>query len=130
MARALLSRHGWPMLALASLLVLDGVVAAWTPGRQEGGRRDVSVVGSDFSFEPSRIEVQQDDVVKITFTARDLAHSFTIDSYRIARRAGAGQTVVIEFRADQAGTFPFYCNLTTDARCRGMRGELVVRPRE
>ena len=33
------------------------------------------------------------------------------------------------FRADQAGTFPFYCNLQIDAGCRQMRGELVVRPR-
>ena len=50
--------------------------------------------------------------MKITFTADDIAHSFTIDQYRIAKRAGAGQTVVFEFRADQAGTHRFYCNLT------------------
>jgi hypothetical protein len=35
--------------------------------------------------------------------------------------------VTFEFRADQAGTFPFYCNLSQDERCRQMRGELVVR---
>jgi heme/copper-type cytochrome/quinol oxidase subunit 2 len=71
--------------------------------------------------------VQKDDLVKITFTAADIAHSFTLDSYRIAKRAGAGQTVVFEFRADQTGTFPFYCNLTQDDKCRQMKGELVVR---
>jgi heme/copper-type cytochrome/quinol oxidase subunit 2 len=37
--------------------------------------------------------------------------------------------VTFEFRADRAGTFPFYCNLTIDDGCREMRGELVVTPR-
>ena len=41
--------------------------------------------------------------------------------------ANAGQTVTFEFRADQAGTFDFYCNLKQDDRCRNMRGQLVVR---
>ena len=39
--------------------------------------------------------------------------------------ASPGKTsVTFEFRADQAGTFPFYCNLTTDAGCKDMRGVL------
>jgi heme/copper-type cytochrome/quinol oxidase subunit 2 len=65
--------------------------------------------------------------VKITFTAGDMAHSFTIDSYRIAKRAGAGQSVTFEFRADQPGEHTYYCNLTHDERCRDMKGTLVVR---
>jgi len=38
----------------------------------------------------------------------------------------AGQTVTFEFRADQAGTFPIYCNLRQEDGCRDMRGALVV----
>ena len=34
-----------------------------------------------------------------------------------------------EFRADRAGTFAFYSNLTNDSRHAQMRGELVVRGR-
>lgn len=89
--------------------------------------REIAISGTDFAFTPSRIEVQKDDLVRVTFTAKDLAHSFTIDvPYRISKRAGAGQSVVFEFRADEAGRFPFYCNLTQDDRCKKMRGELVV----
>jgi heme/copper-type cytochrome/quinol oxidase subunit 2 len=87
----------------------------------------VSVTGNDFSFSPSRIEVQRNDVVKVTFTARDMAHSFTVDSYRIAKRAAAGQSVTFEFRADQPGEHTFTCNLAHDERCRNMKGTLVVR---
>ena len=55
------------------------------------------------------------------------AHSITIDEYRISKRAGAGQSVVLEFRADRTGTVTFYCNMMQDERCRNMKGQLVVR---
>ena len=95
--------------------------------REQGQTREFTISGRDHRYSPARIEVNKDDLVKITFTAADIAHSFTLDSYRIAKRAGAGQTVVFEFRADQTGTFPFYCNLTQDDKCRQMKGELIVR---
>jgi heme/copper-type cytochrome/quinol oxidase subunit 2 len=112
-------------LAVALLAV---VVLAPSTARAQGQAREFTISGNQFAFSPSRIEVQKDDLVKITFTASDIAHSFVIDNpYRIAKRAGAGQSVVFEFRADQAGSFPFYCNLTQDDRCRQMRGEIVVK---
>ena len=48
---------------------------------------------------------------------------------RIAKRIEPGKTVVFEFRADQPGRFPIYCNLTIDEKCKEMHGELVVRGR-
>lgn len=89
--------------------------------------REVSVTGNQYAFSPARIEVQRGDLVKVTFTAADIPHSFTVDSYRIAKRAGQGQSVTFEFRADQAGEHTFYCNLTQDEKCRNMKGTLVVR---
>ena len=113
-------------LAIATL-ALGGLALASAAVRTQGQVREFTITGSDHRFAPGRIEVQKDDLVKIAFTAGDIAHSFTVDAYRIAKRAGAGQTVVFEFRADQAGTFPYYCNLTQDDKCRQMKGELVVR---
>ena len=95
--------------------------------RAQGSAREFTVSGDQFAFAPLRLEVQKDDLVKITFSARDIAHSFTIDQYRIAKRAAAGQSVTFEFRADQVGTHRFYCNLTQDDRCRRMEGQLIVR---
>ena len=86
--------------------------------------RPWQVTASRYRFDPPRIEVFQDDLVKIELRTRDIAHSLTIDAYRIAKRVSAGQPVTFEFRADQAGTFPFYCNLQIDDGCRQMRGEL------
>lgn len=92
-------------------------------------RREFHITARKYDYEPARLEVGQDDLVKITLQSDDIPHSFTIDAYRIAKRVGAGQTVTFEFRADQAGSFPIYCNLRQDEKCRAMRGTLVVRPR-
>ncbi len=82
-----------------------------------------------YAFDPPRIEVNQDDLVKIELRSEDIAHSLTIDDYRIAKRVSPDQPVTFEFRADRAGTFPYYCNLQIDDGCRQMRGQLIVKPR-
>jgi len=111
-----------------AVAVLVGSALRTSPVRAQGQAREFTINASHFAFSPGRIEVQKDDLVKITFNSDDMAHSFTIDHpYRIAKRAGAGQSVVFEFRADQAGTHRFYCSLTQDDRCRKMEGQLVVK---
>lgn len=97
---------------------------------QDDSRRDVSVTARENVFTPARVEVRQNDLVKVTFTAEDHPHSFNIDEYRIAKRARPGQPAVFEFRADRVGRFPFYCNLSSPAGKHDMRGELVVRERQ
>lgn len=109
---------------------LAGVVAILVTAVAAEGQstvREFTVVGDHYTFTPSTITVNRDDLVKITFTAKDIPHSFTIDSYRIAKRAAQGGTITFEFRADQAGSVPFYCNLTLDPKCKDMKGTLTVR---
>ena len=108
---------------------IAGVVVLLAAALAAQSKREFAVHAKRFQFSPSRLEVAQDDMVKITFTADDIAHSFTIDAYRIAKRAEAGQTVSFEFRADRPGTHRIYCNLTNDDGCRRMHGELVVKGR-
>jgi heme/copper-type cytochrome/quinol oxidase subunit 2 len=76
------------------------------------------------------IHVHEGDVVRVTFLADDIPHSFTVDEpYRISKRAEPGKSVTFEFLADKPGTFEFYCNLAIDERCRKeLRGTLVVDP--
>lgn len=97
------------------------------PHAQEAAERNFAVSAHRYAFSPAVIEVRQDDLVRITLTSEDIPHSFTIDKYRIAKRVEPGRSVVFEFRADQPGRFPIYCNLTIDEKCREMRGELVVK---
>lgn len=102
-------------------------------------RRDFDVVARRYSFTVSgndraEIHVAQNDLVRVTFSTEDIPHSFTIEDhsdshYRIMRRAEAGKPVSFEFRADAAGRFRFYCSLTTDPKCKGMSGTLIVDPK-
>ena len=109
-----------------SALVLTLAVFGLLAEAQEGGERKFTISAHKYSFSPARIEVLQDDLVRVTFSTSDIPHSFTIDKYRIAKRVEPGRPIVFEFRADQPGRFPIYCNLTADERCKEMVGELIV----
>ena len=115
-------------VAAAALLLLHGQRPAVAQD-QAPNVRPWMVTASRYQFDPPRIEVFQDDLVKIDLRTDDIAHSMTIDAYRIAKRVSPGQSVTFEFRADQPGVFPYYCNLQIEDGCRQMRGELLVKPR-
>ena len=117
---------------MRAALLTFALAAAAASGAQDQGptERPFSISAHRYAFNPPRIEVNQDDLVKIELRADDITHSLTIDDYRIAKRAAPGHPVTFEFRADRAGTFPYYCNLQIEDGCRQMRGQLVVRPRK
>jgi cytochrome c oxidase subunit II len=114
----------WAVFSTLAASVIWLVSAA---AQEQGATREFAINGNHYAFSPGSITVDRNDLVKITFTASDMPHSFTIDDYRIVKRAGAGQTVTFEFRADKSGPFTFYCNLSQDAKCRDMKGTLTVR---
>ena len=58
---------------------------------QAPNRREFAVTVRDYRFMPDRIEVMQDDLVKLTLESADVAYSFTIDAYRLSRRIPAGE---------------------------------------
>ena len=105
------------------------VLAAPAGQDQAPTRREFTVTARDYSFSPNRVEVQQDDLIKLTVQSADNAYGFTIDDYRVAKRVPAGGSTIVEFRADRAGTFAFYSNLSNDTRHSKMSGQLIVRPR-
>ncbi len=92
-------------------------------------RREISIVARNHTFTPNKIEATQDDLVKITLRSEDVPVSFAIDAYRIIKRVAGQTSISFEFRADQPGTFRFYCNLTADAACKDMSGTFTVKPK-
>jgi len=91
------------------------------------GRRTFEVIARKFTFEPDVIDVRHNDIVRITIASADIAHSFTVDAYRIQKRISPRGRITFEFRADEVGRFPFYCSMRAEAGCADMRGELIVR---
>lgn len=118
-----------PLLSRRDLLrtVAAMTAAPFQPEPEAPGRRSFTVVARKYTFEPEVIDVRRNDVVRLTLTSPDIAHSFTVDAYRIQKRVPPGGSVTFEFRADEIGRFPFYCSMRADEGCQDMQGELIVR---
>lgn len=126
-----LTRRSLSLMVIgAGACLLAGPAVGRLFGQEQApNRREFTITAREFAFSPARIEVSQDDLVKLTVQSEDGAYSLTIDEYRLSKRVPAGGATTLEFRADRVGTFGFYSNLTNDNRHAEMRGELVVRAR-
>lgn len=111
-------------LLMVALLLTAVPLSSQEP---QQNRREISIVAKDHTFTPDKIDVTKDDLVKITIRAEEVPVSFAIDAYRISKRIAGNTSLSFEFRADQVGTFPFYCSLTTDPDCKDMKGTLTVK---
>ena len=120
---------GYVLIGAGACLLAGPAVVRLLAQDQAPNRPEFTITARDFRYSPTRVEVTQDDLVKLTVRSEDVAHSFSIDEYRIVKRIPAGGSTTFEFRADRPGTFRFYCNLTSDSGHREMDGQLVVRPK-
>jgi len=117
------------LMGAGTSLLLPPLIRRVFAQDQAPNRPEFSLVARNYRYNPDRLEVTQDDLVRLTIRSEDFTYSFAIDEYRIVRRVPAGETTMFEFRADRAGTFRFYSNLTGEGGHADMQGQLVVRAR-
>lgn len=87
---------------------------------------EVTVNGTNYKFAPATIKVKKGDTVKLTFNNTDGIHDFVIDEFDVATaELDGGKSETVEFVADQAGSFEYYCSVGSH-RQMGMKGTLVV----
>ncbi|MFT5424781.1 MAG: nitrous-oxide reductase [Phycisphaerales bacterium] len=96
------------------------------------GQTEVYMTAVRSHFNPEHVTVKQGDRViwRITNIERtmDATHGFSIPVYNINASLEPGETATIEFVADVAGTFPFYCSEFCSALHLEMMGYLMVEP--
>ena len=101
--------------------------------RNDDGTVDVYMTAIRSHFNPEHVYLKQGDKVRwhITNTERaiDATHGFALPVYNITASLEAGESVTIEFEADTAGTFPFYCSEFCSALHLEMMGYLMVEPK-
>ncbi len=86
----------------------------------------ISVAGGNFFFAPNAMTAKKGDRIRVIFRNDDGFHDFRIDELGVAtERIGAGQSETVEFTADRAGTFEYYCSVGSH-RAMGMKGTLTV----
>jgi cytochrome c oxidase subunit 2 len=89
------------------------------------GAREIAVTASNFAFDPDEIEVAVGEDVAIVLTSTDILHDFTIDDLDAHVGAAAGETATGGLRADEPGSYTFYCTVRSH-RSAGMEGTLVA----
>jgi len=91
-----------------------------------GSVKEFTLIAKQWEFSPSIITVNKGDRVKLMIQSADIAHGIKIDAFNVNNRLEPGQTTIVEFVADKAGTFSFYCNVFCGDGHSGMKGTLIV----
>ena len=74
----------------------------------------------EWAFEPEEITVEQCDRITATVINEDnFDHGFAIDAFGVSQRLPANETIVVDFVATKAGTFPFYCSVSCSSSDAG-----------
>jgi plastocyanin len=95
-------------------------------GTQSGAVKEFTVTGKNFSFAPAAMSVKKGDRVRITFKNESGTHDLVVDGYNARTKVIQGGTQeTIEFVADKAGSFEYYCSVGQH-RQMGMKGTLTV----
>lgn len=89
--------------------------------------KSLTILGDEYSFSPSSINVEAGEQVTILFKNIGRApHNLTIEGLGISTKTiGGGQEDIIEFIAPATGTYTFYCSVGAH-RAAGMVGSLEV----
>lgn len=93
---------------------------------ESGAVREFLIAGGNFSFDTKTITVEKGQTVRIVFTSIGGFHDWAVDEFNARTdRVNTGETASVEFVADRAGEFEYYCSVGSH-RALGMKGTLVV----
>jgi cytochrome c oxidase subunit 2 len=113
---------------LVTWSIADGLDAR-TMSEQAASRpvKTIELLAQRFSFTPERLEVTRGDHVRLTVRSADGTHGLAIKKLKLDIQVPkGGKPVVLEFDADQAGSFPITCSEYCGRGHSQMKGLLVV----
>ena len=87
---------------------------------------EIDMIARKWDFEPAIIRVKEGDMVKLNIKNIDLAHGFRIFEFGVNERLAPGKTTTVEFTADKAGEYIFFCSVPCGKGHGGMNGKLIV----
>jgi cytochrome c oxidase subunit II len=132
---------------VAVIAIAAGVIAV--SGRYATAAQDavqeIEVSAKKFEFAPSEIHVRKSTHVRLKVTATDRDHGFELSVFpqgsdkkgqpglkfageKPSLKLPANDAQIIEFTADQPGTYEFKCSVFCGTGHRGMKGQIIVDP--
>jgi plastocyanin len=97
-------------VALAAMVLLAGCGGGTKTDKLTA---DDGPVASGNGITPAKLTAKEGHKVeiKVTNTAKDKEHGFSIDEFKVAETIGQGQTKTVKFTASKAGTYKVYCQI-------------------
>lgn len=105
------------------------LVAGWSQPDSLSERPETQHVTAErFHFTPSRIKVKEGETVDLVLTSQDTFHGFYLPAgdLKVTIPARGRGSVVVRFRADSKGEYPFECSRPCGAGHTMMRGVILV----
>lgn len=88
--------------------------------------KEITVQNDGLSFIPDEIRVNEGDHIRLTFENTGGFHDWVLDEFDAATsQFSGGESETIEFVADSAGEYEFYCSVGNH-RAQGMWGDFIV----
>lgn len=97
-----------------------------TQPKPVSARKEFIITAKQWSFSPAVIKVKKGDTVVLKLKTVDVAHSYSVAEFGINAEIKPGETTVVEFVADKAGTFVSSCKIYCGVGHVGMTGTLIV----
>lgn len=115
-------------LSFLSLATLAGcAVDKTSPEEYTGPVREFQVKAFKWGFDPEIIEVEEGDRVILHLETLDVAHGLAINEFRVQQPILPGKSVTVDFIADKAGTYTFYCSVPCGVGHSDQKGTLIVK---
>ena len=124
LAQILVTTIGVVLIALTLWFFFGAREAAAAHVHAEGGPQEIEVVVQG-GYTPDRIEVRQDQPVRLTFRreeSTDCTEQLVLPDFGLSVQLPQGQRVPVEFTPEKIGEFPFHCGMNM------VRGRIVVIP--
>ena len=88
--------------------------------------KEFDMTARQWEFEPSTIRVKEGDKVRLNIKNEDVTHGFALFEFDVNERLAPGKTTTIEFTADKAGEYIFFCSVPCGKGHGDMKGKLIV----
>ena len=72
------------------------------------------------------VEINEGDTVHLVIRNIDVSHGIAIPDFGVSERLEPGKVTEVEFVADKAGNFPFFCSVFCGNGHSAMTGTLIV----
>lgn len=96
-------------------------------GAQASDVRTIEIRATEFSFEPSQIQVDKGETIRLQLiNAGSLSHNIHLEGAPVkTETVQSGATATVRFTAESAGMVQFFCNVPGHNQA-GMTGRIAV----